>query len=320
MAETIHGQVADYVADAHSIEEQALAQLRSAPDLAGSKTLAKAYRDHLAETEEHERITRRLLEERGGTQALKDTIMKLGGKGFVLFARANPDTPGKLLAHSLSYEALEEASYALLAIVADRAGDSEVVDAARRIERDELAMRERLAACFDESVEASLRDVAPKDLDEQLARYLGDAHAIEEQAIGLLERAADRGDGDLSTAYRDHLAETRNQSGLIESRLDALGRDPSTLKDALMRVGAINWAMFFEAHPDTPGKLAAFAYAFEYLEIGGYEQLKRVAERAGDADTVAVVERILAEERAAAARLYQLFPQAAALALAANAG
>ena len=33
--------------------------------------------------------------------------MKLGGKGFLAFAQAHPDTPGKLLAHALSYEALE---------------------------------------------------------------------------------------------------------------------------------------------------------------------------------------------------------------------
>ena len=44
-----------------------------------------------------------------------------------------------------------------------------------------------------------------------------------------------------------------------------------------MRLGAVNWATFFKAHPDTPGKVAAFAYAFEHLEIGGYEQLLRVA-------------------------------------------
>jgi ferritin-like metal-binding protein YciE len=58
--------------------------------------------------------------------------------------------------------------------------------------------------------------------------------------------------------------------------------------------------MFFLAQPDTPGKLAAFAYAFEHLEIGGYEQLLRVARRAGDTETLKVVERILAEEIAAA--------------------
>ena len=47
--------------------------------------------------------------------------MRLGGKGFLLFARLQPDTPGKLLAHALSYEALELAAYELLARVAERA-------------------------------------------------------------------------------------------------------------------------------------------------------------------------------------------------------
>ena len=320
MAETVHAQLEKYLADAHSIEEQALAQLRPAPDLAGGEKLASAFRDHLPETEGHERTVRQLLERRGGTSLLKDTIMKLGGKGFVLFAKANPDTPGKLLAHALSYEALEEASYALLGLVAERAGEDDVVDAARRIEREELTMRERLAGCFDESVEASLRDVAPGDLEQQLAKYLADAHAIEEQAIELLEHAAKRDDGKLGSAYREHLAETRAHADTIESRLASLGGDPSTLKDALMRLGAINWGTFFDAHPDTPGKLAAFAYAFEYLEIGGYEQLKRVAERAGDHETAQVAERILEQERAAAAKLYELFPDAAAQALAATVG
>src|SRR4029079_8787428 len=77
----------------------------------------------------------------------------------------------------------------------------------------------------------------------------------------------------------------------------------STLKDTAMRAGALNWGMFFQAHPDTPGKLACFAYAFEHLEIAGYEELKRVAERVGDEETRTVAERILAEERSAAASL-----------------
>ncbi|MFL5902341.1 MAG: DUF892 family protein, partial [Solirubrobacteraceae bacterium] len=53
----------------------------------------------------------------------------------------------------------------------------------------------------------------------------------------------------------------------------------------------------------TPGKLAAFARAFEHLEIGGYEQLRRVAERAGDQATVAAADQILVQERAAAAKI-----------------
>ena len=48
---------------------------------------------------------------------------------------------------------------------------------------------------------------------------------------------------------------------------------------ALVRAG---YATIFGAQPDTPAKLAGFAYAFEHLEIGAYELLRRVAQRAGD--------------------------------------
>ena len=33
--------------------------------------------------------------------------MRVGGACFLLFARAQPDTPGKLVAHAYSYEHLE---------------------------------------------------------------------------------------------------------------------------------------------------------------------------------------------------------------------
>src|SRR5919197_2523840 len=112
-------QLTKYLSDAHSIEEQALAQLRTAPDLAGDELLASAFRTHLDETEIHERIVRELLERRGAAPSrVKDELMKLGGKGFLLFARLQPDTPGKLVAHAFSYEALEVASYELLLRVA----------------------------------------------------------------------------------------------------------------------------------------------------------------------------------------------------------
>lgn len=320
MPETMTDQLTAYLSDAHSIEEQALAQLRSAPDIAGGDRLEAAFREHLVETEDHERTITSLLEGRNASPSwFKDFVMKLGGKGFILFARANPDTPGKLLAHALSYEALEEASYIELATVAREAGETEVAEAAERIRAQEAAMRERLEGCFDEGVARSLEALGQTDLNEQVTKYLADAHAIEEQAIQLLERAAGRGDGALSAAYASHLAETRAQAQAVEARLDALGRDPSTMKDALMRMGAINWGTFFELHPDTPGKLAAFAYAFEWLEIGGYEQLKRVATRAGDTETVRLAERILGEERAAAETLRGLLPEAAKLSLAAQA-
>jgi ferritin-like metal-binding protein YciE len=230
----------------------------------------------------------------------------------VLFARSQPDTPGKLQSHSYSYEALELASYALLAHVAERAGEQEVAETAREIAGEEQAMLERLGGLFDESVAASLAGPGKEGLDERVRAYLADAHALEAQAVQLLERGSSlAGSDDLATAYREHLAESRRHGELIEARLEALGGHVSVLKDAALRLGALNWAGFFGAQPDTPGKLAAFAYAFEHLEIGGYEQLRRVAERAGDRATADLAGRILADERRAAERISSLFTDAA---------
>jgi ferritin-like metal-binding protein YciE len=316
MTKTIDEQLTSYLTDAHSIEEQALAQLRSAPQIAGATQLARALREHLPETEEHERLVHGLLAQRDASPSwFKDAVMRLGGKGFILFARASPDTPGKLLAHALSFEALEEASYDLLELVALAADESHVAETASRIASEEMRMQSRLLDCLDDAVAASLAAVDSDDPEERLRAYLADAHAIEMQAIELLERAAGRSPAPLAEAYQDHLVETRDQAEAVAARLRALGGDPSTIKDTAMRAGALNWALFFEAHPDTEGKLVAFAYAFEHLEIGGYEQLKRVAELARDGQTAQLAERILTQERNAATTLKSLFPQAAEAAL-----
>jgi ferritin-like metal-binding protein YciE len=319
MADDIHTQLTRYLTDAHSIEEQSLAQLRAAPELAGDPQLASAYREHLGETEIHEQTIRRLLEERGAKPSTtKDAVMKLGGKGFLLFARLQPDTPGKLHAHALSYEGLELASYELLCRVAERAGEEDVADAAEWIRGEERRMMDRLEERFDLAVAASLREQGAEDVREDLRKYLADAHAIEQQSVALLERGPElAGDETIARVYEEHLAETREHAELLAERLRALGGDPSSLKDAALRLGALGWSAFFQGHPDTPGKLAAFAYAFEHLEIGGYEQLQRVARRAGDEETERVAGQILEQERAAAQSVCDVFDQATTASLAA---
>ena len=172
-------------------------------------------------------------------------------------------------------------------------------------------MAERLAANFDRAVEASLRQLEPGDLEEQLTKYLADAHAIEAQAIQLLAKGpAIAGESNLARVLSQHLDETRSQQARVEARLAAHDSSPSRLKDAVMRVGALNMGGFFAAQPDTPVKLAGFAFAFEHLEIAAYEQLKRVAQRAGDSETVGLTEQIIAEEQAAATAIRGQFPSA----------
>jgi ferritin-like metal-binding protein YciE len=157
-------------------------------------------------------------------------------------------------------------------------------------------------------VDLVLRDVASDDLGQQLDKYLADAHAIENQALKLLEKGATlAGTDELAAAYEEHRSETERHQQLVAARLEARGASPSKLKDAALTLGALNWGAFFGAQPDTPAKLAGFAYAFEYLEVGAYEMLRRVAERVGDTDTAGVAERILTEEHAAAEKVRSLF-------------
>jgi ferritin-like metal-binding protein YciE len=312
MADTLQEQLTKHLSDVHSIEEQALLQMKVAPRMARDPELARAFREHIVETEEQERLVRSRLEAREADPSrVKDLVARAGGVGMVLFARSQPDTPGKLVAHAYSYEHMELAAYELLAIVAERAGDGETVAVARSIREQEAAMAQRLEANFDRAVEASLREVDPDDIGRQLGKYLADAHAIESQALQLLEQGqAIAGEPDLEKAFAEHLEETRAQQAAVQARLDARGERPSRFKSVLLRIGGLNLGTFFGAQPDTPAKLAGFAYAFEHLEIAAYEQLRRVAERAGDEETARLAERIAGEERAAAVTIRAQFEPA----------
>lgn len=305
MPKSIHEQVVDYLTDVHSIEVQALAQMRKAPEIAGDERLAAIFREHEQETKAHERRIRERLEELDSKPSvLKDMLGKVTGEAFVLFARSQPDTPGKLVVHAFSYEHMEFAAYELLIRVAERAGDAPTVEVARLIRADEQRMGERLAANFDVAVEASLHEKGPADLAEQVIKYLADAHALEAQAIELLSKAEKiGGDPQLQAVYAEHLEESREHQRLVGERLAARGGKPTALEDAALRLGALNWGLFFKSQPDTPAKLAGFAYAFEHLEIAAYELLKRVADRDGDRETVDLAGHIGEQERAAARRI-----------------
>src|SRR3954454_17693292 len=165
----IHEQLVKHLTDAHSIEEQALTQMRRAPKIAGEPQLAEIFEKHLAATAPPDQLVRARLEAHGAVPSqVKDAAGKAGGIGMVLFARFNPDTPGKLVNHAYSYEHMELAGYEPLARVADRAGDEETAAVAREIAAEERAMAERLEEHFDAAVAASLREQSPDDMDDQL--------------------------------------------------------------------------------------------------------------------------------------------------------
>lgn len=298
-------QIVKYLADVHSIELQALAQLRAAPKIAGDERLSQAFEQHLVETEDHERRVRERLEALGGEPStLKDAAGTVGGWGMVAFAASQPDTPGKLTMHAFSYEHMELAAYELLKRLAERAGDEETARMAAGIAEEEERMAERLEQSFDTAVEASLAAVDSDQLDSTLLAYLRDVHALEGQAEKLLEAGAERVDDErLEATFRDHLEETQRHRARIADLLEERGAGPSLAKDAMLKAGGLNLSAFFGAQPDSTTKLAGFAFAFEHLEVAAYELLQRVAARAGDEGVVATAEEILAEERRAAERV-----------------
>ena len=232
----------------------------------------------------------------------------------------SPTPPGKLLAHAYSYEHLEQAAYRLLALVADRAGDLRTTALANEIAEQERLMGERLAECYDEAVE-----------EFTLRRRISAISAISLRSCPIWPtpmRSSSRrsrswsaprktaGDPLFTEVYERHLEQSREHADMIKRRLAAHDARPSRLKDSAMRLGGLNWSAFFRVHPDTPGKLAAFTYAFEHLEIASYELLSRVARRAGDDHTCDACEQILMEERVAAGAIAGTFERAADASLA----
>lgn len=302
-------QLVKYLTDVHSIEEQARIQMERAPKLVEG-ALAESFQRHLGETEsQEERVRRRLEAHDASPSKLKDVAGQAGGFGMVLFARSQPDTPGKLVMHAFSYEHMEVAAYELLGIAAREAGDSETASMAEAIADEEREMAGRIAAGWDEAVAQALREVSPDDLGDQLNTYLADVHALEGQSQKLLEKGKEMDVPEtLRAALAHHLAETEGHLRKIERRLDDRGAAPSAIKDAMLRLGALNWGAFFGAQPDTSAKLAGFAYAVENLEVAAYELLLRVARRAGDAETVSLAESILTEEKNAAKTVADQWP------------
>src|SRR3954452_11437383 len=133
-ANTLSEQITKYLTDLHSIEEQELAQMRLAPRVAGDSELQRIFVEHLNETDEHERLVREQLEHRGAKPStVKDVAGRVSGWGMIVFARVNPDTPGKLTMHAFSYEHMELAAYELLRRIAERAGDEALQEIAQRI-------------------------------------------------------------------------------------------------------------------------------------------------------------------------------------------
>jgi ferritin-like metal-binding protein YciE len=311
LARTLERQLVRYLTDAHALEHHALmAHTRCTPALADDLGLARIFKDHREESEEHEQaLIERLRALDAEPPASGDAAPADGACGVTLFAQAQLDTPGRLAGHAYAYEQLELASYELLARMAERAGDLRVLSVALRSRDEEQVIAERLSNLLDAAA-AALPEHTAQDLRDRLPAQLADAHALELQSLGLLEgtRGVPLPD-ELRAACEEHLEQTEAHARRVRECLEAHDAGAGVLEDAARRLGRPNWSLF-HTQPDTPDRLAALLFAVEHLEIACYEQLARLAEAGVDAGTASTAREILHEERRAAARLQASFDAA----------
>lgn len=131
---------------------------------------------------------------------------------------------------------------------------------------------------------------------------LRNQHAVEHQAIELLERQVGRLQNypELSDRMRSHIAESREQARRLEELLAQFDTSHSTLKDTMMAFVGNLAAMGHTAAPDEVLKNNLANFAFEHYEIASYTALLTLADLAGHAAGATALEASLREEKAMA--------------------
>src|SRR5215218_5415919 len=155
-----------------------------------------------------------------------------------------------------------------------------------------------------------------KSTQEKLVSYLKDTHALEQMSLQMTQAAAKATkDPQMRQLFEHHHEETKEHERQIRQRIEAHGDTVSKAKGVGGRVAALAKGAGAMAASDTPGRLARDGYVQEHTEVAAYELLCRVAERAGDTETVAAGRQILENERQTAEKIAASWDHAVDLSL-----
>ena len=127
-------------------------------------------------------------------------------------------------------------------------------------------------------------------------------HAVENQAVELLERQANRMDDfpEMKARILRHLEESRLQAQRLDQLLEQHGTSSSGFKDTMMSFMGNMAAMAHAPASDEVIKNTLANFAFEHYEIASYKSLIALAEHVGDANGVRLLKESLQEEEAMA--------------------
>jgi ferritin-like metal-binding protein YciE len=150
-----------------------------------------------------------------------------------------------------------------------------------------------------------------KDLRELFEVELRYAYDCEQKLVnkGLPSMIESANSPELRSALQHHLGETRGHASRLEGVFRTLGAEPKTTDNEVvdqMIKAAKDSVGHMEQSPLRDTALIANGNAVEHYEIALYGTLASYARTLGLRDAVATLDQILAEEKAADAKLTQL--------------
>ncbi|KXF79569.1 hypothetical protein ATN84_05320 [Paramesorhizobium deserti] len=145
--------------------------------------------------------------------------------------------------------------------------------------------------------------------DNMINYWLRDAHAMEEQAVTMLNAQLLRLENypELRARINDHIDETKKHAELIQGCLERRGAGTSTIKDTTGKLMAMAQTLGGIWVGDEVVKGALANYTFEQMEIASYRILIAATDYVGDLATKNICEEILREEEAMAGWLADHF-------------
>jgi ferritin-like metal-binding protein YciE len=132
---------------------------------------------------------------------------------------------------------------------------------------------------------------------------LRNQHAVENQAIELLERQVGRLENypEMEARMRRHIDESRDQARRLEELLAQFDTSHSSIKDTMMSLVGNIAALGHSVAPDEVVKNTFANFAFEHYEIASYSSLLTLCELTGHSAGRSALETSLREEKDMAA-------------------
>ncbi|MFY9293789.1 MAG: ferritin-like domain-containing protein [Methylorubrum rhodinum] len=148
----------------------------------------------------------------------------------------------------------------------------------------------------------------PMDAQSIYVTALKNTHAIEMQALQIMERQVERLEHypEMEAALRRHIEETHGQRTRLEEALQSLGDSPSALKEGFLGFVGNMMALGHTPAQDEILKNTYANHAFENFEIAAYESLLTIGEVAGQSGHLSAFQQSLSEEQAMAQTVREL--------------